>query len=66
MRFERIWHKCYPAGVPAEIDFDRITMPAVLTRTAERFPDRDALIFMGTRITYRELAKKEQNKIASK
>jgi len=55
MRFERIWHKCYPAGVPAEIDFDRITMPAVLTRTAERFPDRDALIFMGTRITYREL-----------
>lgn len=55
MRFERIWHKCYPAGVPAEIGFDRITMPAVLTRTAERFPDRDALIFMGTRITYREL-----------
>ena len=55
MRFERIWHKSYPAGVPAEIDFDPITMPAVLTRTAERFPDRDALIFMGTRITYREL-----------
>jgi long-chain acyl-CoA synthetase len=55
MRFERIWHKCYPAGVPAEIDFDKITMPAVLTRTAGRFPDRDALIFMGTRITYREL-----------
>ena len=55
MRFERIWHKSYPAGVPAEIDFDPITMPAVLTRTAGRFPDRDALIFMGTRITYREL-----------
>ena len=53
MRFERIWHKSYPAGVPAEIDFDPITMPAVLTRTATRFPDRDALIFMVTRITYR-------------
>ena len=55
MRFERIWHKSYPAGVPAEIDFDKITMPAALTRTAGRFPKRDALIFMGTRITYREL-----------
>ena len=55
MRFERIWHKCYPAGVPAEIDFDKITMPAALTRTAGRFPNRDALIFMGTRINYREL-----------
>jgi long-chain acyl-CoA synthetase len=55
MRFERIWHKCYPAGVPAEIDFDKITMPAVLTRTASRFPDQAALIFMGTKITYRAL-----------
>jgi long-chain acyl-CoA synthetase len=55
MRFERIWHKSYPAGVPAEIDFEKITMPEVLTRTAARFPDQAALIFMGTKITYREL-----------
>jgi long-chain acyl-CoA synthetase len=55
MRFERIWHKRYPAGVPAEIVFEKITMPEVLTRTASRFPDRVGLLFMGTKITYREM-----------
>jgi long-chain acyl-CoA synthetase len=55
MSFERIWHKAYPAGVPKEIDIEKITMPEVLTRTAEKFPDNVALFFMGTAITYREL-----------
>ncbi len=52
MRFERIWHKRYPAGIPAELTFEKITMPEVLTRTTTRFPDHAALIFMGTKITY--------------
>ena len=52
MRFERIWHKSYPVGVPAELDFEKITMPEVLTRTTTSFPDHAALIFMGTKITY--------------
>ncbi|HOD29771.1 MAG TPA: long-chain fatty acid--CoA ligase [Syntrophales bacterium] len=55
MGFERIWHKGYPKGVPAELTFDETVMPEILTKTAGRFPDRDALIFMGTRIAYREL-----------
>lgn len=55
MSFERIWHKSYPAGVPGELTFDETVMPEILTKTAGRFPDRDALIFMGTKITYREL-----------
>ena len=55
MSFERSWHRSYAAGVPREIAFDRTTMPEVLTRTAQRFPDRTALIFMGKRIAYREL-----------
>ncbi len=55
MSFERIWHKSYPAGVPGEVKFDETVMPEILTKTAGRFPDRDALIFMGTKITYREL-----------
>ncbi len=52
MRFERIWHKRYPAGIPAELTFEKITMPEVLTRTTTCFPDHAALIFMGTKITY--------------
>lgn len=55
MSFERIWHKSYPVGVPPEVMFDETVMPEILTKTAGRFPDRDALIFMGTKITYREL-----------
>jgi long-chain acyl-CoA synthetase len=55
MSFTRIWHKNYPAGIPTEIQFDKITMPEVLTRTAKKFPNHTALIFMGTQITYQEL-----------
>lgn len=55
MSFERIWHGSYPPGVPREIDFDKITMPEALTRTAGRFPNVAALVFMGKKIIYREL-----------
>jgi long-chain acyl-CoA synthetase len=55
MSFTRIWHKNYPAGIPAEIEFEKITMPEVLTRTAKKFPNHTALIFMGTQITYQKL-----------
>jgi len=55
MSFERSWHRSYMPGVPRELDFDKITMPEALTRTAGRFPDRPALVFMGKKISYREL-----------
>jgi long-chain acyl-CoA synthetase len=48
MGFERIWwHKSYAPGVPTEVDIEKITLPEILTRTAERFPDNIALIYMG-------------------
>ncbi|MCE5262950.1 MAG: long-chain fatty acid--CoA ligase [Deltaproteobacteria bacterium] len=55
MRFERSWHKSYAPGVPRDPAFEKITMPEFLTRTAQRFPSRTALVFMGKKITYREL-----------
>ncbi len=55
MSFERIWHKSYPTEVPREIDFEKITMPEVLARNAKRFPDNVALVYMGKRISYKEL-----------
>jgi long-chain acyl-CoA synthetase len=55
MSFERIWHRSYAPGVPREIEFEKITMPEVLTRTAGRFPNLTALLFMGKKISYREL-----------
>jgi long-chain acyl-CoA synthetase len=55
MSFERRWHASYAPGVPRDPDFEKITMPEVLTRTAGRFPNHQALVFMGKKITYREL-----------
>jgi long-chain acyl-CoA synthetase len=55
MDFERLWHKSYAPGIPAEIDIEEITLPEILTRSTGRFPDNIALIYMGKKITYREL-----------
>ncbi len=57
MSFERIWHKNYPADVPREIDFDKTTMPQALTRSAQKFSENTALIFLGKKITYATLVK---------
>jgi len=50
---EKTWLKSYAAGVPEKVDFQDVILPEALTRTAARFPDRPALIFQGTRITYK-------------
>jgi len=55
MAHDKIWQKCYPPAVPKELDFDQITMPDVLSRTAQRYPSATALVFMGKRISYPEL-----------
>ncbi len=51
----RIWHKSYSPKVPTSINYEDISMPQILGRTAQKYPDRDALIFMGKKITYHEL-----------
>jgi long-chain acyl-CoA synthetase len=55
MSFERNGHQGCAAGASREAAFEKITLPEILTRTAQRFPDRTALIFMGKKIAYRTL-----------
>ena len=55
MILERPWHKSYAPGVPFEIKFEKLTMPEALTRSAEQFADRTALLYMGQHLSYREL-----------
>jgi len=55
MSFERIWHKSYPKGVPKEVNVEKVTMPEVLSRNSQRFPDVTALIYMGKKISYTRL-----------
>jgi long-chain acyl-CoA synthetase len=52
---EKIWLKSYAPSVPAELDFEKITLPEALARTAKQFPDTPALLWEGTSITFRKL-----------
>jgi len=52
---KRIWHNAYMPEVPKSINYEELTMPEILTRTAKQFSGTDALLFMGKKITYDEL-----------
>ncbi len=52
---EKIWLKSYAEGVPAELPFERLTLPEALGRSAEKYPNKPALLFQGTTITFRKL-----------
>lgn len=52
---EKIWLKSYHNAVPAEINFEKITLSEALTRTAVRFPNNPALLFQGTTISFKKL-----------
>ncbi|MDK2877131.1 MAG: long-chain acyl-CoA synthetase [Archaeoglobaceae archaeon] len=52
---EKIWLKHYDKGVRAHIDYPEIPLYALLEESAERYPEKPALIFYGKRITYKEL-----------
>ncbi|MGH7574842.1 MAG: long-chain-fatty-acid--CoA ligase [Longimicrobiales bacterium] len=53
---ERPWYRFYDDDVPRELEFREVTVPAFLEETAARAGDATALIFMNSRLSYRELA----------
>jgi long-chain acyl-CoA synthetase len=52
---ERIWFKSYHPKVPHEVAIEKIPMTEVLTGTAGEHGSINGLIFMGKRLTYREM-----------
>jgi long-chain acyl-CoA synthetase len=52
---ERFWHKSYPPGVRRTMDYEEVTIPEALARSATRYPGQTALNFMGKKITFRRL-----------
>ena len=52
---DRPWYKSYAKGVPPHIDYESTSMPQALTRTVKNFPDKNALIFIDSKISYRQL-----------
>jgi long-chain acyl-CoA synthetase len=52
---EKPWLKSYEKGVPESIQYEEICMPDILNRIAKKLPDRPALIFQGTTISFEQL-----------
>ena len=51
----KTWHRFYDPGVPPLLEFEDITLPGFLDRSAAEYPDATALIFLNRTMTYREL-----------
>ncbi len=52
---ERPWFKFYPEGAPHHLDYPEVPLYQFLDDSAEKYPERPALIFYGKKISYREL-----------
>ena len=52
---KRYWDKNWPEETPKHVDYDVVPLDHLLRRTAEKFPDSEAIFFEGSRITYKEL-----------
>jgi len=51
----RPWFKFYDEGVPHTLEYPSITVPEFLREAARRFPSQVATVFLGARLTYRQL-----------
>ena len=58
---ERPWLKFYEPGVPHHIQYADIPLYQLLDYAIRDFPENDAVIFQGRKITYRELGKEAAN-----
>ena len=52
---QRVWHKHYDAGVRPSLVYEELVLPERLERSAEAYPDAPAVLFLGCRLTYRQL-----------
>jgi len=52
---DRAWTEQYDAHVPPTLSYPEEPLAHLLARSAERFPDRTAILFYGRAISYREL-----------
>jgi len=51
----RPWHKNWPPNVPKTIPYPEIPLHELLHRSAQKHPDQTAIIYLSTKITYKQL-----------
>ena len=49
------WLKKWPAGVPQTIEYPKVPLHELLRKAAEKHPNHTAIVFLGKRITFKEL-----------
>lgn len=49
------WFQHYPEGIPHSLEYEDVSLPETLRQTAEKYPDRVAIHFMGYEMTFRQL-----------
>ncbi|MEW6096037.1 MAG: long-chain fatty acid--CoA ligase [bacterium] len=57
VKIEKPWLKNYPDDIPITLDYSQISVSQILDNTAKKYPENIALIFVGRKITYKELSK---------
>ena len=58
---ERPWLKFYEPGVPHHIQYPDIPLDRLLDNAVRDFPEKEAIIFQGRKITYRQLGEEVAN-----
>jgi len=56
-RSEKPWFKFWPKNVPTTLKYPEVTLPQVLKKPANDYPDRPAIIFEDFALTYKKLNK---------
>lgn len=51
---DKIWLQSYDRGVPASLDYPKVTLNDFLDQAAREFPDNTAIIFQGLKVSYGE------------
>ena len=58
---ERPWFKFYEPGVPHHIQYPDMPLDRLLDNAVRDFPEKEAIIFQGRKITYRQLGEEVAN-----
>ena len=48
-------HRAYPRGVPISIKYPEMPVYSFLENSARKFPNRNATIYLGAKLTYQKL-----------
>ncbi|WHX39545.1 long-chain-fatty-acid--CoA ligase [Mesobacillus sp. AQ2] len=55
MEVEKPWLSQYPPEIPAHLDLQKATVQDYLKQTAEKYPEKVAIHFMGKELTYKQV-----------